>query len=171
MDPQLLDLVWAIHRETGSREYIHVVSAYRSPGTNDMLRSRSSGVAKNSQHTQGKAMDFFIPGVPLDKLRAIAMKMQGGGVGYYPKLRLALRPCRHRQRARLAAHVAPAACRALPERQYAASSGRRQAASGLRAGGRAAASPRAAPPSPTSKRRPMTTDAGGDPRAKAWAAG
>ena len=85
MDPQLLDLVWAIHRETGSREYIHVVSAYRSPGTNEMLRSRSSGVAKNSQHTQGKAMDFFIPGVPLDKLRAIAMKMQGGGVGYYPK--------------------------------------------------------------------------------------
>ncbi len=85
MDPQLLDLVWAIHRETGSREYIHVVSAYRSPGTNEMLRSRSSGVAKNSQHTQGRAMDFFIPGVPLDKLRAIAMKMQGGGVGYYPK--------------------------------------------------------------------------------------
>jgi uncharacterized protein YcbK (DUF882 family) len=85
MDPQLLDLVWSIYRETGSRDYVHVVSAYRSPGTNEALRKRSSGVAKNSQHTQGKAMDFFIPGVPLDKLRAIAMKKQGGGVGYYPK--------------------------------------------------------------------------------------
>lgn len=85
MDPALLDLIWEIQRETGSREYIHVVSAYRSPATNESLRKRSSGVAKNSQHTQGKAMDFFIPGVPLDKLRAIAMKKQGGGVGYYPK--------------------------------------------------------------------------------------
>jgi uncharacterized protein YcbK (DUF882 family) len=85
MDPQLLDLVWSIYKQTGSREYIHVVSAYRSPTTNDMLRKRSSGVAKNSQHTLGKAMDFYIPGVNLDKLRAIAMKAQGGGVGYYPR--------------------------------------------------------------------------------------
>jgi uncharacterized protein YcbK (DUF882 family) len=85
LDPQLLDLVWSIYKQTGSREYIHVVSAYRSPATNDMLRKRSSGVAKNSQHTRGKAMDFYIPGVKLDKLRAIAMKAQGGGVGYYPR--------------------------------------------------------------------------------------
>jgi uncharacterized protein YcbK (DUF882 family) len=85
LDPQLLDLVWSIYRQTGSHEYIHVVSAYRSPATNDMLRKRSSGVAKNSQHTRGKAMDFYIPGVKLDKLRAIAMKAQGGGVGYYPR--------------------------------------------------------------------------------------
>ncbi|RAI32807.1 hypothetical protein CH341_32045, partial [Rhodoplanes roseus] len=49
-----------------------------------MLRSRSSGVAKRSQHTAGKAMDFFIPGVPLEKLRKIASKKQVGGVGYYP---------------------------------------------------------------------------------------
>jgi hypothetical protein len=49
-----------------------------------MLRSRSKGVAKTSQHTAGKAMDFYIPGVPLAKLRATAMKFQGGGVGYYP---------------------------------------------------------------------------------------
>ena len=85
MDPQLLDLIWSIYKQTGSREYIHVVSAYRAPATNDMLRKRSSGVAKNSQHTRGKAMDFYIPGVNLDKLRAIAMKAQGGGVGYYPR--------------------------------------------------------------------------------------
>ena len=61
MDPQLLDLIWAIYKETGSRDYIHVVSAYRSLATNNMLRSRWSGVAKNSQHTPGKAMDFYHP--------------------------------------------------------------------------------------------------------------
>ncbi len=85
MDPQLLDLVWAIYQESGSKDYIHVVSAYRSPATNEMLRKRSSGVAKNSQHRLGKAMDWFVTDVPLSKLRAIAMKMQGGGVGYYPR--------------------------------------------------------------------------------------
>ena len=47
-------------------------------------RSKSSGVARNSQHTLGKAIDFYIPGVPLEKLRATAMRLQGGGVGYYP---------------------------------------------------------------------------------------
>jgi uncharacterized protein YcbK (DUF882 family) len=84
MDPQLLDLVWEIYREAGSHDYIHVVSAYRSPATNDLLRRRSRGVAKNSQHTRGKAMDFALTDVPLGKLRAIAMKKQSGGVGYYP---------------------------------------------------------------------------------------
>jgi uncharacterized protein YcbK (DUF882 family) len=84
IDPELLDLVWAIYRESGSRDEIHVVSAYRSPQTNAMLRRRSSGVAKRSQHMVGKAMDWFVTDVPLSKLRATAMKMQGGGVGYYP---------------------------------------------------------------------------------------
>ena len=84
MDPQLFDLIWSIYKQTGSKDYIHVVSAYRSLKTNNMLRSRSKGVAKTSQHTAGKAMDFYIPGVPLAKLRAIAMKHQGGGVGFYP---------------------------------------------------------------------------------------
>lgn len=84
MDPRLLDLLWAVYQASGSREYIHVVSAYRSPATNAMLRSRSSGVAEKSQHMLGKACDFFLPDVKLSKLRAIAMKMQVGGVGYYP---------------------------------------------------------------------------------------
>jgi uncharacterized protein YcbK (DUF882 family) len=85
MDPRLFDLVWEAYRASGSNGYIHVVSAYRSPATNSMLRSRSKGVAKKSQHMLGKAMDFYIPGVSLKKLRDIGLKMQGGGVGYYPR--------------------------------------------------------------------------------------
>ncbi len=86
MDPRLLDLVWEVYKKSGGKDYIHVVSAYRSPATNNMLRnrSRSTGVAKKSQHMLGKAMDFYVPGVKLSTLRAIAMQMQVGGVGYYP---------------------------------------------------------------------------------------
>jgi len=84
MDPRLLDLVWQAYKATGSNEYIHVVSAYRSPATNASLRSRSKGVAKKSQHMLGRAMDFYIPGVKLRRLRDIGLTMQGGGVGYYP---------------------------------------------------------------------------------------
>ncbi|MBZ9677544.1 DUF882 domain-containing protein [Mesorhizobium sp. ES1-1] len=84
MDPRLLDLVWEAYRESGATDYIQVVCGYRSPSTNSMLRSRSRGVAEKSQHMLGKAMDFYIPGVPLKKLRNIGLKMQGGGVGFYP---------------------------------------------------------------------------------------
>ncbi|MRN46562.1 DUF882 domain-containing protein [Brucella sp. 10RB9214] len=85
MDPRLFDLIWQVYQSTGSREYITVVSAYRSPATNAMLRSSTRGVAKKSQHMLGRAMDYFIPGVPLAKLRAIGMRYQIGGVGYYPR--------------------------------------------------------------------------------------
>jgi uncharacterized protein YcbK (DUF882 family) len=84
MDPRLFDLVWEVYQEVGGTQPVHIVSAYRSPKTNEMLRQSSSGVAENSQHTKGNAMDFFIPGVPLAKLRAVAMRKQVGGVGYYP---------------------------------------------------------------------------------------
>jgi uncharacterized protein YcbK (DUF882 family) len=84
MDPRLLDLVWEAYRASGATGYIDVICGYRAPETNSMLRSRSRGVAKKSQHVLGKAMDFYIPGVPLKKLRDIGLKMQGGGVGYYP---------------------------------------------------------------------------------------
>jgi uncharacterized protein YcbK (DUF882 family) len=84
MDPHLLDLVWQVYKQSGSHDYIQVVCGYRSPPTNASLRRRSSGVAKNSQHMLGKAMDFFIPDVPLAKLRAIGLRMQLGGVGFYP---------------------------------------------------------------------------------------
>ena len=84
MDPRLFDLIWEVYQEVGASQPVHIVSAYRSPATNEMLRQTSSGVAENSQHTKGNAMDFFIPGIPLTRLRAVAMKKQVGGVGYYP---------------------------------------------------------------------------------------
>jgi uncharacterized protein YcbK (DUF882 family) len=87
MDPRLLDLIWEVYQKSGSRDYIHVICGYRSPGTNAMLkgRSRRSGVAEKSQHMLGKALDFYIPDVRLSKLREIGVKFQVGGVGFYPK--------------------------------------------------------------------------------------
>lgn len=87
MDPRLFDLVWEVYNKVGASDYIHVVSAYRSPTTNAMLRSRTKGVAETSQHMRGKAMDFYIPGIPLKTLRETAMKYQRGGVGFYPTSR------------------------------------------------------------------------------------
>lgn len=84
MDPALFDLIWEVYQEVRGSQPVHIVSAYRSPKTNEMLRSKSSGVAENSQHMRGQAMDFFIPGVPLNRLREAAMRRQVGGVGYYP---------------------------------------------------------------------------------------
>jgi uncharacterized protein YcbK (DUF882 family) len=84
MDPHLIDLAWEVQRETGSHEPIRVVCGYRSPQTNAMLRRRSHGVARFSQHMLGHAMDFYIPGVPLEDLRVIGLRLQRGGVGFYP---------------------------------------------------------------------------------------
>jgi uncharacterized protein YcbK (DUF882 family) len=86
MNPRLFDLIWEVYRESGSHEFIYVICGFRSPGTNEMLRTRSAhtGVAKKSQHMLGNAMDFYIPDVKLTKLREIGMKLQVGGVGYYP---------------------------------------------------------------------------------------
>ena len=84
MDPHLIDLLWEVHREVGAKEAIWIICGYRSPGTNSMLRRRSSGVAEFSQHTLGKAIDFYIPGVPLERLREVGLRAQRGGVGFYP---------------------------------------------------------------------------------------
>jgi uncharacterized protein YcbK (DUF882 family) len=84
MDPHLIDLIWEVHRETASHEPVWVVCGYRSPETNAMLRRRSEGVARFSQHMLGHAMDFYIPGVPLEQLRVIGLRLQRGGVGFYP---------------------------------------------------------------------------------------
>src|SRR5262245_16104339 len=84
MDPHLFDLLWEAYREVGATQPIEVVCGYRSPETNSMLRRRSSGVAQFSQHISGQAMDFFIPGVPLEKVREVGLRLQRGGVGFYP---------------------------------------------------------------------------------------
>jgi uncharacterized protein YcbK (DUF882 family) len=84
MDPRLFDVVWEAYRQAGANEPINVVSAYRSPETNAMLRRRSRAVAKYSQHMLGKAMDTTIPGMSMSHIREIGMRMQRGGVGYYP---------------------------------------------------------------------------------------
>src|SRR3954451_11855444 len=65
-DPRLIDLVWEVQREVGAKQPIHIICGYRAPQTNAMLRRKSEGVAQFSQHVLGKAMDFFIPGMPLE---------------------------------------------------------------------------------------------------------
>ena len=83
IDPQLLDLIYDIRTKLGGDGTYEVISAYRSPATNDMLRRRSGSVAKNSQHLLGKAIDVRLTDVELSKLRDTALAMQRGGVGFY----------------------------------------------------------------------------------------
>lgn len=87
MDRHLFDILWEVYRDVGARQPINIISAYRSPATNALLRRRSknSGVARFSQHMLGHAMDFFIPGVQLEKIRFAGLRLQRGGVGFYPK--------------------------------------------------------------------------------------
>jgi len=83
IDPKLLDLIYEIRESLGSNGTYEVISAYRSPTTNRMLRSRSKGVSKNSQHLLGTAIDVRLDDVPTKKLRDAALAMKKGGVGYY----------------------------------------------------------------------------------------
>ena len=84
MDPRLFDVVWEAYRTAGATQPIVIVSAYRSPQTNAMLRRRSHGVAEHSQHILGRAMDTTMPGMPMERIREIGMRLQHGGVGWYP---------------------------------------------------------------------------------------
>jgi uncharacterized protein YcbK (DUF882 family) len=86
MDRHLFDILWEVYRDVGGKQPIQIVSSYRSPATNAMLRQRSahSGVARFSQHMLGHAMDFYIPGVPLEQIRYAGLRLQRGGVGFYP---------------------------------------------------------------------------------------
>ncbi|HLH10983.1 MAG TPA: DUF882 domain-containing protein [Methylovirgula sp.] len=84
MDPRLFDAVWETYREAGATQPIVVLCGYRSPETNAMLRRRSRGVAEHSQHILGKAMDTTMPGMSMEQVREVAMRLQMGGVGYYP---------------------------------------------------------------------------------------
>ncbi len=85
MDPELLDLIYDVRAELGSDGTYQVVSAYRSPKTNEMLRGRSknTGVARKSQHLLGKAIDVRLEGVATAKLRDTALAIRRGGVGFY----------------------------------------------------------------------------------------
>ena len=83
MDPELLDLIYDVRQSLGDDSTYEVVSAYRSPKTNEMLRGNSGGVAKNSQHLLGKAIDVRLRNVDTSELRDAAIALQRGGVGYY----------------------------------------------------------------------------------------
>src|SRR6476659_6661501 len=84
MDRHLFDILWEVYRDVDGKKPIQISSAYRSPATNAMLRRRSSGVARHSQHMLGHAMDFYIPDIPLEQIRAAGLRLQRGGVGFYP---------------------------------------------------------------------------------------
>jgi uncharacterized protein YcbK (DUF882 family) len=84
MDPKLFDIIWEVYRQSGSSQPIDVLSGYRSPQTNAMLRRRSRQVAEHSQHMQGKAIDAHFIDIGPGPIRDIAMRMQEGGVGFYP---------------------------------------------------------------------------------------
>jgi uncharacterized protein YcbK (DUF882 family) len=85
MDPELLDLLYTVYSETGSRGQFEIISAYRSPKTNEMLRGRSNGVAKRSQHLLGKAIDVRLTDIPIDKIRKVAYELGAGGIGFYSR--------------------------------------------------------------------------------------
>ena len=87
IDPQLFDLLHELGGTLETDAPYHVISGYRSPATNAMLRERGgahSGVAGGSLHMVGKAIDIRVPGVKLDQLRAAARSLKLGGVGFYP---------------------------------------------------------------------------------------
>ena len=84
MDRRLFDILWEVYRDVDGKKPIQIISSYRSPATNAMLRRRSAGVARFSQHMLGHAMDFYIPDVQLEQIRFAGLRLQRGGVGFYP---------------------------------------------------------------------------------------
>jgi len=83
MDPGVFDILFEIQQHAGSTGVYEVISAYRSPATNEMLRSNSGGVARNSQHLLGKAIDVRLTDLTSAELRDVALSLKRGGVGYY----------------------------------------------------------------------------------------
>jgi len=84
IDPSLLDLLAALRDRLHSHANYEVISGYRSPLTNAMLQAGGEGVSSHSLHMDGKAIDIRVPGRPLSVVRAAALSMRRGGVGYYP---------------------------------------------------------------------------------------
>ncbi len=85
IDPTLLDILHGVSQTFGGHGTFEVISGYRSPKTNSLLRKQSNKVAKRSLHMQGKAIDIRLTGTNTKKLQQCAIKMQRGGVGYYRK--------------------------------------------------------------------------------------
>lgn len=85
IDPTLLDQLHDIQRALGKTGRFEIISGYRSPKTNNMLRGKSNSVAKRSLHMQGRALDIRLTDVSTADLRAAALELKSGGVGYYPK--------------------------------------------------------------------------------------
>lgn len=85
IDPRSIDIVYMLQSKTGTKQQLEVLSGYRSPKTNAMLRQVSTGVAKNSLHMVGQAIDLRLPGYSTSRLRDVAIDLRAGGVGYYPK--------------------------------------------------------------------------------------
>jgi uncharacterized protein YcbK (DUF882 family) len=85
IDPHLLDVLYDIKLKTGTHAPFQVISAFRSPETNQMLRDTTVGVAKDSMHLRGQAIDVRLADVPLETLRGVALGLKKGGVGFYPE--------------------------------------------------------------------------------------
>ncbi len=83
MDPELFDLLHAIAQRVGTDDFYHVISAYRTPETNNAKVLKSRRVARNSQHMEGRAMDLRLPDMTTDGIARIALSMHEGGVGLY----------------------------------------------------------------------------------------
>ena len=84
IDRRLLDLLWRLRSALDTAAPYEVISGYRSPATNAMLRRAGRGVARGSLHTRAMAIDVRVPDRPLAALRDTALAMRLGGVGYYP---------------------------------------------------------------------------------------
>ena len=84
MEPRLFDTLHRLHASLEVNAPFQIISGFRSKQTNDMLHSRSKGVASNSQHTLGKAVDVRLEGVDLSRLHKAALALGAGGVGFYP---------------------------------------------------------------------------------------
>jgi uncharacterized protein YcbK (DUF882 family) len=85
IDPKVFDLLWKIQGSMGSKGRYEVISGYRSPATNQALRSKSSKVAKHSLHMEGRAIDIRLTSQKTCQLRDCAIALKCGGVGYYAK--------------------------------------------------------------------------------------
>jgi uncharacterized protein YcbK (DUF882 family) len=85
IDPRLLDILYVLNRKISAKNPFHIISGYRSPKTNKMLRKKSKGVASKSLHLVGQAVDIRLPGCSLKKLRNTALELKAGGVGYYSR--------------------------------------------------------------------------------------